>query len=146
MTGGIRDNGDDDLDEQHEINVTPFIDVILVLLIIFMVAAPLATVDVNVDLPGSTATAQPRPEQPIYVTLRDDLSINIGNDPVPAEQLTMALDDATDGDHEQRLFLRADQAVPYGNLMALLNELRASGYLKIALVGLETLPAAEPRP
>lgn len=146
MTGGIRDNGDDDLDEQHEINVTPFIDVILVLLIIFMVAAPLATVDVNVDLPGSTATAQPRPEQPIYVTLRDDLSINIGNDPVPAEQLTMALDDATDGDHEQRLFLRADQAVPYGNLMALLDELRASGYLKIALVGLETLPAAEPRP
>ncbi|TJU87642.1 MAG: TonB system transport protein ExbD, partial [Mesorhizobium sp.] len=58
----IRQTMDDDLEESHEINVTPFIDVILVLLIIFMVAAPLATVDVNVDLPGSTATPAPRPE------------------------------------------------------------------------------------
>ncbi|SEQ60225.1 outer membrane transport energization protein ExbD [Devosia sp. YR412] len=146
MAGGIRESGDDELDEQHEINVTPFIDVMLVLLIIFMVAAPLATVDVNVDLPGSTATPQPRPEQPIYVTLRDDLSINVGNDVVAPEALTAALETATDDDREQRLFLRADQAVPYGDLMTLLNDLRASGYLKIALVGLETLPATEPAP
>ena len=146
MAGGIRDSGDDDLDEQHEINVTPFIDVILVLLIIFMVAAPLATVDVNVDLPSSTATPQTRPEQPIYVTLRDDLSINIGNDLVPADQLASALDTITEGDRQQRLFLRADQAVPYGDLMGLLNSLRASGYLKIAQVGLESLPAAEATP
>ena len=146
MAGGIREGDDDGLEEQHEINVTPFIDVILVLLIIFMVAAPLATVDVNVDLPSSTATPQTRPEQPIYLTLRDDLSINIGNDLVPADQLANALDTITQGDREQRLFLRADQAVPYGDLMGLLNSLRASGYLKIALVGLETLPAAEATP
>ncbi|HEY8575268.1 MAG TPA: TonB system transport protein ExbD [Devosia sp.] len=146
MAGGIRESQDDELDEQHEINVTPFIDVMLVLLIIFMVAAPLATVDVNVDLPGSTAAPQPRPEQPVYVTLRDDLSINIGNELVAPAALASALETATGGDREQRLFLRADQAVPYGELMALLNDLRASGYLKIALVGLETLPGAEALP
>ena len=149
MAGGIRDNSgdDDELIEQHEINVTPFIDVILVLLIIFMVAAPLATVDVNVDLPSSTATAQARPDEPIYVTLQDDLSLTIGNDVVSRDNLGAALDAATGDDREQRMFLRADSAVPYGELMALLNELRAAGYLKIALVGLEAAPAvavAEP--
>ena len=143
MAGGIRDNSgdDDELIEQHEINVTPFIDVILVLLIIFMVAAPLATVDVNVDLPSSTATSQARPDEPIYVTLQDDLSLTIGNDVVSREALGAALDAATSNDREQRMFLRADAAVPYGELMALLNELRAAGYLKIALVGLEATPA-----
>ncbi|NGP18533.1 TonB system transport protein ExbD [Devosia aurantiaca] len=146
MAGGIREGGENDLDEQHEINVTPFIDVMLVLLIIFMVAAPLATVDVNVDLPGSTAVAQPRPDEPIYVTLRADLRIDIGNDAVSAEALAAALDQATEGDKEQRIFLRADQAVAYGDLMDLLNTLRAAGYLKIALVGLEQLTGAAAPP
>ena len=143
MAGRIRESaGDEDgLDEQHEINVTPFIDVILVLLIIFMVAAPLATVDVNVDLPASTASAQPRPDEPIYVTLRADLNLDIGNDPVQRTALATALDTVTEGDKEQRLFLRADQAVPYGELMTLLNDLRSAGYLKIALVGLESIAA-----
>src|ERR1041384_7615039 len=105
MAGGIREGDDDDLDEQHEINVTPFIDVMLVLLIIFMVAAPLATVDVNVDLPGSTAASQPRPDNPIYVTLRADLTYDLGNDSVAADELAMRLDVATGGDKEQRIFL-----------------------------------------
>jgi biopolymer transport protein ExbD len=144
--GAPASGGGDDDGCIAAINVTPMVDLTLVLLIIFMVAAPLATVDVNVDLPSSTATPQTRPEQPIYVTLRDDLSINIGNDLVPADQLASALDTITQGDREQRLFLRADQAVPYGDLMGLLNSLRASVYLKIALVGLETLPAAEATP
>jgi len=150
MAGGIRENGDDDeLPEQHEINVTPFIDVILVLLIIFMVAAPLATVDINVDLPASTATQQQRPDEPIYVTLREDLSLSIGNDIVSRDDLAAALDSVTGNDREQRMFLRADQAVPYGDLMALLNQLRQAGYLKVALVGLETatpstVPVATP--
>ena len=148
MAGRIRESaGDEDgLDEQHEINVTPFIDVILVLLIIFMVAAPLATVDVNVDLPASTASAQPRPDEPIYVTLRTDLNLDIGNDPVQRTALATALDTVTKGDREQRLFLRADQAVPYGELMTLLNDLRSAGYLKIALVGLEGMAAPEAQP
>ena len=73
MAGRVRVRAGDELEEAHEINVTPFIDVMLVLLIIFMVAAPLATVDVNVDLPGSTAQAAPRPEMPLFVTVRQDL-------------------------------------------------------------------------
>ena len=142
MGGRIRESGgdEDDLDEQHEINVTPFIDVILVLLIIFMVAAPLATVDINVDLPPSTATAQQRPDEPIFVTLQDDLSLTIGNEVVSREGLGSALDALTAGNREQRMFLRADKSVPYGEFMALLNQLRGAGYLKVALVGLETAP------
>ena len=69
---------DDDLVEQHEINVTPFIDVMLVLLIIFMVAAPLATVDIGVDLPASSAQMQPRPDKPVFVTVKTDLSVAVG--------------------------------------------------------------------
>lgn len=142
MAGGIRENSGDEMAESHEINVTPFIDVILVLLIIFMVAAPLATVDVNVDLPASTATPSPRPEEPVYVTLKDDLSLSLGNDLVAREQLGAALDTQTESDRETRIFLRADQSVDYGQLMEVMNLLRASGYLKIGLVGLETAPAA----
>lgn len=142
MAGGIRENSGDDMAESHEINVTPFIDVILVLLIIFMVAAPLATVDVNVDLPASTATPSPRPEELLYVTLKQDLSLSLGNDLVAREQLGAELDRQTEADRETRIFLRADQSVDYGQLMDVMNLLRASGYLKIGLVGLETAPVA----
>ncbi|MER8918143.1 TonB system transport protein ExbD [Mesorhizobium sp. M0761] len=141
MAARIREAIDGDLEENHEINVTPFIDVILVLLIIFMVAAPLATVDVNVDLPGSTATPAPRPETPLFLTLKDDLTLAIGNDSVPRQTFASVLDGRTKGDKQIRIFLRADQAVGYGELMEVMNLLRGAGYLKIALVGLETVPA-----
>ncbi|MGN7294380.1 TonB system transport protein ExbD [Rhizobium sp. SAFR-030] len=144
MAGGIRDNHGDDLQENHEINVTPFIDVMLVLLIIFMVAAPLATVDVNVDLPASTATPAQRPDEPLYLTVKDDLSLNIGNDAVAREQLAATLERVTEGDRETRIFLRADKAVDYGHFMEVMNLLRDAGYLKIALVGLESVPGAAP--
>ncbi|MER8463349.1 TonB system transport protein ExbD [Mesorhizobium sp. M1396] len=142
MGSRIRPTMDDDLEESHEINVTPFIDVILVLLIIFMVAAPLATVDVNVDLPGSTATPAPRPETPLFLTLKDDLTLAIGNDSVPRPAFAATLDSRTKGDKQTRIFLRADKAVAYGDLMEAMNLLRGAGYLKIALVGLEAAPAA----
>lgn len=143
MAGGIRHNAsDDELQENHEINVTPFIDVMLVLLIIFMVAAPLATVDINVDLPASTATPAPRPDQPVYVTLKEDTSIAIGNDLMTRETLGVFLDQKTGNNKEARIFLRADKSVDYGALMDLMNTLRDNGYLKIALVGLESAPAA----
>ncbi|CAN7727908.1 TonB system transport protein ExbD [Phyllobacterium sp. LjRoot231] len=141
MAGGIRHNAsDDDLQENHEINVTPFIDVMLVLLIIFMVAAPLATVDINVDLPASTATPATRPDQPLYLTLKEDKSIAVGNETILREKLGSFLDQRTQSDKETRVFLRADRAVDYGALMDLMNGLRDNGYLKIALVGLESAP------
>lgn len=128
----------DDLQENHDINVTPFIDVILVLLIIFMVAAPLATVDVPVDLPASTAQPQPRPDKPLFLTLQKDLTLVLGEQPVEREQLARALEQQTEGNREQRVFLRADQSVDYGDLMEVMNLLRSAGYLKVGLVGLET--------
>ena len=138
--------GNGDLAEVHEINVTPFIDVMLVLLIIFMVAAPLSTVDVNVDLPASTAKPAERPDEPLYLTVKEDLSLNIGNDPVAREQLATTLDRVTEGKKDTRVFLRADKAVGYGQFMEVMNLLRDAGYLKIALVGLETLPAPQAAP
>jgi biopolymer transport protein ExbD len=131
------DHGDGDLDVVHEINVTPFIDVILVLLIIFMIAAPLATVDVGVDLPTSNAERQPRPDQPIFLTIRSDLTLALGNELVSPTGLQAALDAVSKGDRNQRVFLRADKAVSYGSLMEKMNLLRTAGYLKVALVGLE---------
>ena len=81
------DHGKEELDELHEINVTPFIDVILVLLIIFMIAAPLATVDISVDLPASTAEPRPHPEKPIYLTVKPDLSLSVGDEPIACDRL-----------------------------------------------------------
>lgn len=131
------DDGGDELSELHEINVTPFIDVMLVLLIIFMVAAPLATVDVAVNLPASTAEPQPRPDKPVFLTVKRDLTLALGEQTVAREVLGPALSTLTMGDKEQRIFLRADKDVPYGALMEVMNLMRKAGYLKVALVGLE---------
>ena len=132
------DHGEDALGVIHDINVTPFIDVILVLLIIFMIAAPLATVDVAVDLPSSNVQRQPRPDKPLFLTVKSDLTLAVGDAPIARAELSAALDLATGGDKERRVFLRADKAVAYGDLMQVMNELRTAGYLKVALVGLET--------
>ncbi len=137
MAVSLKEAQDGDLGEVSEINVTPFIDVILVLLIIFMVAAPLSTVDVAVDLPVSNAQPQPRPDKPVFLTVKQDLSLALGNDTVPREQLQAVLDQQTNNDREQRVFLRADGAVAYRELMEVMNKLRQAGYLKIALVGIE---------
>ena len=131
------DHGEDALGVIHDINVTPFIDVILVLLIIFMIAAPLATVDVAVDLPTSNAQRQPRPDQPIFLTIKADLTLALGDAPVSRASLQSALDAVSNSDRTQRVFLRTDKAVAYGSLMDTMNALRAAGYLKVALVGLD---------
>ncbi|WP_449430552.1 TonB system transport protein ExbD [Pseudomonas putida] len=131
--------GGDDLAENHEINVTPFIDVMLVLLIIFMVAAPLATVDIKVDLPASTAKPAPRPEKPVFVSVKADQKLYVGDDQVAApDQLGQMLDAKTKGDKETTIFFQADKGVDYGDLMEVMNNMRAAGYLKVGLVGLET--------
>jgi biopolymer transport protein ExbD len=134
------DHGEDNLAELHEINVTPFIDVMLVLLIIFMVAAPLATVDVAVNLPASTAEPQPRPDKPIFLTVKADLSLALGEITIVRETLGSALGSVTKGDKDTRIFLRADRTVPYGEMMEVMNLMRKAGYLKVALVGLEKPP------
>jgi biopolymer transport protein ExbD len=135
VEGGFDD--DEDFAEAHEINVTPFIDVMLVLLIIFMVAAPLSTVDLPIDLPSSTATAQKKPDKPTYVSIKPDLAVAIGETPVKRVDLVRSLDAMADVGKDNFIFLRADRAVPYGELMDVLEILRAGGYSKIKLVALE---------
>ncbi|SHJ53709.1 TonB system transport protein ExbD [Aureimonas altamirensis] len=150
MGVNLKESGGDDIGEMAEINVTPFIDVMLVLLIIFMVAAPLSTVDVPVDLPVSNARPADRPDEPVYLTVQDDLRLVLGEAELERTDLQARLDARTEGNREQRIFLRADGAVAYGDLMEVMNALRAAGYLKIALVGLEDTNAAagagEPAP
>jgi biopolymer transport protein ExbD len=148
--GGILDDAglDDEFADLHEINVTPFIDVMLVLLIIFMVAAPLSTVDLPVDLPSSTAVPQRKPDQPVYVTIKADLGVAIGESPVKRADLIRSLDAGGAPDKDRRIFLRADRGVPYGELMDVLEILRTGGYVKIALVALESgsVDRAPPEP
>ena len=137
-------DGDDDSDfaESHEINVTPFIDVILVLLIIFMVAAPLSTVDLPIDLPTSSATPQKKPDKPTYVSIKPDLTLAIGENAVKRTDLVSSLDAIADMSKDKYVFLRADKAVPYGELMGVMEILRSGGYSRIKLVALEAPPAA----
>src|ERR1700749_4368987 len=130
---------DDDFAETHEINVTPFIDVILVLLIIFMVAAPLSTVDLPIDLPSSTATPQKKPDKPTYVSIKPDLTLAIGETPVRRTDLISTLDAASANNTERLVFVRADRQVPYGELMDVLEILRKGNY-RMKLVALEGVP------
>lgn len=127
----------DELAVNHEINITPFVDVMLVLLIIVMVAAPLATVNIPVDLPTSSAALAPQPKAPFYLTVSTDLALTLGEEnTVTLEQLPQALAQALP-DKEQRIYLRADKALDYQSLMKVMNALVAEGYAQIALVGLE---------
>ena len=139
--GGLDD--DEDYAEAHEINVTPFIDVILVLLIIFMVAAPLSTVDLPVNLPTSSATPQKKPDKPTYVSIKADLAVAIGETMVKRVDLVRTLDNTPNITKDSFIFLRADRAVPYGDLMDVLEILRAGGFTKIKLVALEGVPDAQ---
>jgi biopolymer transport protein ExbD len=144
--GAAQTDSDDEFEEAHDINVTPFIDVMLVLLIIFMVAAPLSTVDLPVDLPTSTAVPQKKPDKPTYVTIKADLAVAIGETAVKRVELVRTLDTSAETDKERRIFLRADRTVPYGELMDVLEILRAGGYSKIALVALEGTAQPVPAP
>jgi biopolymer transport protein ExbD len=130
-------NDSDELQETHEINMTPFIDVMLVLLIIFMVAAPLSTVDIKIDLPDANAAPEPRPDKPLYLSLREDQQLFLDDRPIRQEQLGAELDQRTQANKDTTVFLRADKTVAYADLMTLMNSLREAGYLKIGLVGLE---------
>ncbi|WP_033075497.1 TonB system transport protein ExbD [Sphingopyxis sp. MWB1] len=133
----------EDLAVAHEINVTPFIDVMLVLLIIFMVAAPLATVDVKVDLPVSNARPAAKPDNPVYLSIQADGRILVNEEEVRLDTLGMEVVRATGEDREQRIFLRADKVTSYDEVMQAMNALRAAGYVQVALVGAESATGAE---
>jgi biopolymer transport protein ExbD len=147
MGVSLADNDDDDdFGETHEINVTPFIDVILVLLIIFMVAAPLSTVDLPIDLPTSSAMPQKKPDKPTYLSIKRDLGLAIGEDSVNRAELITTLDSMSDMSKDKYVFLRADRSVPYGELMGVMELLRSGGYTRVKLVTLEGPPTAAGAP
>ena len=149
MAGSIAEGGfddDEEFAEAHEINVTPFIDVILVLLIIFMVAAPLSTVDLPIDLPSSSATPQKKPDKPTYLSIKPDLTLSIGETAVRRIDLVHQLDAMGDAGKDRFIFLRADRSVPYGEMMNVLELLRTGGYTKIKLVALEGAPPGGAKP
>ncbi|WP_213774950.1 TonB system transport protein ExbD [Bradyrhizobium sp. dw_78] len=136
---------DDDFGETHDINVTPFIDVILVLLIIFMVAAPLSTVDLPIDLPTSTANPQKKPDKPVYVSIKPDLTLAIGETSVKRTDLINTLDSSSASNPQRLVFVRADRQVPYGELMDVLELLRKGNY-RMKLVALEGVPDDSAQP
>lgn len=125
--------------EIHDINVTPFIDVMLVLLIIFMVAAPLATVDIRVNLPASSAQPQPRPDKPVYLTIKADKQLYLGDALTTSDRLSEQLNEQTKADKDTTIFLQADKAVDYTTLMTVMDTLRTAGYLKVGLVSMESV-------
>lgn len=130
------DHGDD-LAENADINITPFIDVMLVLLIIFMIAAPLSTVDIPVELPVAVAEPPVRPADPVFITISEDLGLSVGEKPTSKERLYIDVGIATRQRRDTRIYIRADKSVPYGEFMAVMNTLRADGFLKVGLVGLD---------
>jgi TonB system transport protein ExbD (group 1) len=125
----------EELDASYQINVTPFIDVMLVLLVIFMLTAPLSAVRIPVNLPVSSSAPQPPSQQPVVLSVQQDLSLSLGNAPVAREELQAALARLTHGDVGTRIFVRADQSIRYGDLMAVMDLLSRAGYQRVALVG-----------
>jgi biopolymer transport protein ExbD len=110
----------------------------LVLLIIFMVAAPIATVSVPLDLPVSTARPTAPPPAPIVVSIQRDNSWSVGERKTSKAELGPAVDALSKGDHGVRIFVRADKSVAYEHLIETMDALRLRGYLKIALIGLDS--------
>jgi biopolymer transport protein ExbD len=121
-----------------EINVTPFVDVILVLLVIFMIVAPLATVTVPVNLPQSTASSAPLPIAPVTVTVQPDGSIFVGNVKTDGKDLGAVLLAATKQNLGTRILLRGDTHLQYGQLMQVMDELADGGFTTIGLISQQT--------
>lgn len=135
--GAFFSSENDEISEVHEINVTPFIDVMLVLLIIFMVVSPLATVDLKIDLPAASAAPEPRPEKPVFISLKADKSLYLAEQVVSLSQLAGQLDSQTGADKQTTLFFQADKQTQYEDVLAVMDALRKAGYLKVGLVGRE---------
>ena len=117
-----------------EINVTPFVDVMLVLLIVFMVTAPLITVGIKVDLPKVKATALTDTKDPIEITVKLDGEVYIGESKVEVENLIPRLNAITEQNTEARIYIRGDRVVAYGRIMEIMSIINSAGYIKVALI------------
>lgn len=124
-----------------EINITPMVDVMLVLLIVFMVAAPLMTMGVPIDLPETRAQAMPLQSKPITVSVEPDGTLSIDNAPVTLDTLVAAVQAKAVEGTDERLYVRGDTTTAYGAIMEVMGELSAAGYGQIGLV---TQPAGTP--
>jgi len=138
MAGGIqsmgRRRGRARRQAMSEINVTPFVDVMLVLLVVFMVTAPLLTVGVPVDLPKTKAPALGQDKEPLSVTIMKDGTIFLQKLKVPEEELVPKLTAISHNGYDQRIFVRGDKTVPYGKIMEVMGMLSAAGFARLALV------------
>ncbi|MFD0966665.1 biopolymer transporter ExbD [Seminibacterium arietis] len=131
------DSKDEQQEEISEINVTPFIDVMLVLLIIFMVTIPLATVNIPLNLPAISEEKQENTGTPVILSLDAQKQLFLGNDQISFEDLVEKIDIATQKNKDIVIFFRIDNSVQYEEMMRIMNLLRGAGYLKIGLVGLD---------
>ena len=135
-----------------EINVTPFVDVMLVLLVIFMVTAPLLTVGVPVDLPKTNAAAIAKPDEPLVVTVTASGKVFLQETEMTDAELVDKLKAMTADKAEQRLYVRGDKTVPYGRVMEVMGQLATAGFTKVALIAEQSegttpgRPAAPTRP
>jgi len=131
------------IESNHEINVTPFVDVMLVLLIIFMVAAPLATVSIEVDLPPAVAPPQVNPPKPIFISIQDGGGLFIGDFRTDLGRMgeDLRTNIGTRNPEEERIYIRGDSAVLYRDFMAVMNALQDQGFYSVALVGEDQGPA-----
>ncbi len=134
--GGSRFN----IEQNSEINVTPFVDVMLVLLIIFMVAAPLATVSVHVTLPPAVAKPSPNPPKPIYISIQQNGSTYIGDKFTDVANIGNALrkEIGKRDPTKERIFIRGDEEMEYKNFMGVMNALQDNGFYSVALIGQDT--------
>jgi biopolymer transport protein TolR len=130
--GGRRSRGR--IRPMAEINVTPFVDVMLVLLIVFMVTAPLLTVGVPVDLPKTRAQALSQEREPLSVTIRKDGRIYLQNSPIAEDDLVARLEAIAANGYDQRIFVRGDKNVDYGRVMEVMARISAAGFTHIGLV------------
>jgi len=131
--GGDRFN----VEQNSDINVTPLVDVMLVLLVIFMVAAPLASVSVEVNLPPAVAKASPNPPKPVYISIKESGQVYIGDFPTTIDEMgqDIAKNIGRRDPSKERIFIRADEKVRYGAFMEVMNTLQDNGFYSVALVG-----------
>jgi TonB system transport protein ExbD (group 1) len=128
------------VEQNSEINVTPFVDVMLVLLIIFMVAAPLASVSVELKLPEAVAKPRPNPPKPVFISIQKSGNVYIGDYPTDVPSLGEDLRKAVGrrDPSKERIFIRADLETRYGAFMQVMNALQDAGFYSVALVGQDT--------